>query len=26
MMVDNYTLNVDEWGLSLGWTLELVEM
>jgi len=25
-MVDNYTLNVDEWGLSLGWTLELVEM
>ena len=26
MMVDDYTLNVDEWGLSVGWTLELVEV
>jgi uncharacterized protein YjeT (DUF2065 family) len=26
MMVENYTLEVDEWGLTAFWTLELVEM
>ncbi|MBX9621074.1 MAG: hypothetical protein K2X28_03445 [Alphaproteobacteria bacterium] len=26
MMVENYTLEVDEWGLTVGWTLELVEV
>jgi len=25
MMVRNYTLETDEWGLSVGWTLELEE-
>jgi hypothetical protein len=26
MMVENYTLEVDEWGLTACWTLELVEV
>ena len=26
MMVENYTLEVDEWGLTVHWILELVEV
>lgn len=26
MMVNNYTLELDEWGLTVCWTLELVEV
>lgn len=26
MMVENYTLDMDEWGLAVGWTLELAEV
>ena len=26
MMVENFKLDLDEWGLKVGWTLELVEV